>query len=69
MRVATLVRRMVVRVSSPAFPVRMASSVALLVLYGVTIAEWSGAGAVPYGAFLGMANTAGSSDASRAILN
>lgn len=47
----------------------MASSVAFLVPYGVTIAEWSGAGAVPYGAFLGMAKTAGSSEASRATLN
>lgn len=38
-RVATLVRRTVVRVPSPAFPVRMAASVAFLVPYGVTMAE------------------------------
>lgn len=68
-RVAILVRRMVVRVSSPAFSVRMGACVAFLVSYGVTMPEGSAAGAVPYGAFLGMAKTAGSSDASRAKLN
>lgn len=68
-RVAILVRRMVVGVSSPALSVRKGAAVAFLVSYGVTMAEGSGAGAVPYGAFLGMAKTAGSSDASRAMLN
>lgn len=65
-RVATLVRRMVVRVSSPALFVRMGASVAFLASYGVTIPEASGAGAVPYGALLGIAKTAGTSDAIRA---
>lgn len=65
-RVAILVRRMVVRVSTPALSVRMGASVAFLASYGVTMAEGNGAGAVPYGAFLGIAKTAGSSDASRA---
>lgn len=68
-RVEILVRRMVVRASSPALPVRMGASVAFLVSYGVTMPEGNGAGAVPYGAFLGIAMTAGSSDASRAKLN
>lgn len=70
-RVENLVRRIVVRVSSPVSPVRIGACVAFLVPYGVTMPEGrgSGTGAVPYGVFLGMANAAGSSDASRARLN
>lgn len=65
-RVAILVRRMVVRVSSPALFVRMGASVAFLASYVVTIPEGSGTDAVPCGDLLGIAKTAGSSDAMRA---